>query len=765
MEASQGGSRHGYAFFAVLVLLLVVAIFARWRLDAAGASESAGPNDFSAKRAAGFLPVLLGDQQPHPVDSAANRALGQRLIDALQSAGYRPEVQEATSCSEAMRTCARVRNIIAVSEGSAAGKAVLVASHYDSVPAGPGASDNAAGVAIMVESARLLKQRPAGKNSIVFLFTEGEEAGLLGAQAFASHHPRMSDVVAVVNVEARGTSGQSILFETGRANGKLIGEFAAAAKRPLTSSLLATAYGLMPNDTDLSVFKSRGLQGLNFANGEGSSYYHTPLDNLRHIDAGTLQAQGDNIHELLKRLADADLRADGAASDAVYSDVLGFGVLQWPTHWGPFIAVGLLLAFAAAALRLRKRGALAGRGVARGIVGFVLSPVVGGVVAYALTYLLSLFNGAGRAWAASGQPFNRVLLWSAVLIAVVSLLRQLARRSDPLRLWIGLGWAWSFAACAAAIAAPGASYLFLLPAAAMAVCTLIASALPRSGEEPRGLWLLAIPAAVGFVFLFPAIHLIEVMLGFNSVAGVVAMGALLALAATFALPFAASVHAPRAHAFATAALLAAVAAGAFFALRAPAYSAQHPQPLNVMYIQTGDKAVMAVGNASNRPPAQVLKAMGGDVALAPVFAWNQTRFHSVSMPSAGLPAAALTVVAETSVSPQERRVTVRIDAPAGASVIQLLVPEAAQLRTIETDGQILDYSKSSDDYASFICRGVSCNGREIVLVLGPRKQKIAVVAMSPQLPGRAAAVASSRGEVAVPRNDGDQALVVGETQL
>jgi hypothetical protein len=87
----------------------------------------------------------------------------------------------------------------------------------------PGASDDGAAVASVLEIARILAARPPPRHPIVLLLTDGEEAGLLGALLFvqrASTYPE--DVKAAVNLEARGTSGPSLMFETGSANGWLM---------------------------------------------------------------------------------------------------------------------------------------------------------------------------------------------------------------------------------------------------------------------------------------------------------------------------------------------------------------------------------------------------------------------------------------------------------------------------------------------------------------------------------------------------------------
>ncbi|MEH2421086.1 MAG: M28 family peptidase [Nostoc sp.] len=85
-------------------------------------------------------------------------------------------------------------NIFAERPGTnKAAKAILVAAHYDTVPLSPGADDNASGVAVVLEIARLLGSRPTPW-TLQLAFFDKEEAGLLGSQAFVSKTPRLQNL-------------------------------------------------------------------------------------------------------------------------------------------------------------------------------------------------------------------------------------------------------------------------------------------------------------------------------------------------------------------------------------------------------------------------------------------------------------------------------------------------------------------------------------------------------------------------------------------
>jgi acetylornithine deacetylase/succinyl-diaminopimelate desuccinylase-like protein len=144
---------------------------------------SAPPMQFSSARALEHVRMVAG--APRPMGSPQNDAARTYLLEQLSGLGLHAEVQEVTTArlGDDGLIAGRPRNVLARLEGTTEGdKAVMLVAHYDSVPTGPGASDDGAGVAAMLETLRALKAGPPLKNDVIFLFTEGEERGLLGAR-------------------------------------------------------------------------------------------------------------------------------------------------------------------------------------------------------------------------------------------------------------------------------------------------------------------------------------------------------------------------------------------------------------------------------------------------------------------------------------------------------------------------------------------------------------------------------------------------------
>jgi Zn-dependent M28 family amino/carboxypeptidase len=84
-----------------------------------------------------------------------------------------------------------------------ASKAILVGAHYDTVALSPGADDNASGVAVMLEIARLLGYRPTPR-TLQLAFFDQEEAGLLGSQAFVSKTARLQNLGGAIVMDMVG---------------------------------------------------------------------------------------------------------------------------------------------------------------------------------------------------------------------------------------------------------------------------------------------------------------------------------------------------------------------------------------------------------------------------------------------------------------------------------------------------------------------------------------------------------------------------------
>ena len=294
---------------------------------------------FSAHRADAILRDLLQEGVPHVSGSPYNDVVRNRVIAQLESFGYETEIQSRFHCNAFYGTCSPVDNVIAIKPGSKGKNAVLLTSHYDSGWTGPGAADSGAGTAAILEIARMAADFPPFENDIVFLFSDSEENGLIGADAFASFHPLFAKVKAVINLEARGVSGSSAMFETHEGNRRIIRLLSQYVERPVANSLTYEIYKRIPNDTDYTVYKRKGVPGVNFAFSQGVAAYHSVVDDPDHLDLGSLQHHGDNAWGMLNALGDRDLDRISSKENAGYIDIFGMRLVHYPES----IVLGLAL--------------------------------------------------------------------------------------------------------------------------------------------------------------------------------------------------------------------------------------------------------------------------------------------------------------------------------------------------------------------------------------------------------------------------------------
>jgi hypothetical protein len=430
-----------------------------------------------------------------------------RIVQKLSAIGYETNIQRASI----KRDGRPIENIVCRLPGRESGPAVMLVAHYDSAPQGPGAADDGSGVAVVIEAARILKAAHPFRNSIVFLITDGEEAGLWGAKAFVNAHPWAKEIAAAVNLEARGTSGRSLMFETSENNAWLISAYAAAVKNPDTSSLYFEIYRLMPNDTDFSIFKRAGMAGMNFAFIRNAAYYHTAGDNLDHLDPGSLQHQGDNALAMIRTLAAMDL-SHPPPGNAVYTDLLGLVVIRWPERWSiPLAALATLLVAGTICSLLRTQT-------------MSLRSLICGLIAWPVLVAVPVLLGIGLKWSLSGYPGSlnlwsdypslaRAALWSEAVLVVILSTAIWSRWSGCWGMWSGVWIWWSIATLAISACLPGASYLLLIPLAVASVACVFV----RCTKLRNRPW--ANKSAITLAALFVGLFWFKCALGLEDVMG------------------------------------------------------------------------------------------------------------------------------------------------------------------------------------------------------------------------------------------------------
>jgi len=520
MDAPRHERAVGLAVAAALLVGLGAAFCGR-RLPAPQPADAA-PELVSAGRMRAVLDELAAE--PHPVGSARHELVRERLLERLRALGHEPEEQRGERRGHALV------NVLVRVPGTDPTGTLLCLAHYDSVPTGPGAGDDGVGTASWLEALRALGARGwKPRNDVVFLWSDGEELGLLGADLFADEHPLAAGVRTVVNLEAIGNGGPAVLFELGPENGARVSTYAAAVDAPTGTSLADAVYRRMPNDTDLTVFLRRGISGFNLAITSGSSAYHAPHDTPAHLDPRSQQHMAESALALAEALGSADLGAlDGP--DVTFFDLLGRGLVVYPRAWDAGV---LLVALAGVALLLcraqEERGSLW-----LGLARFPASCLATALCAFVVWWILdrvAAWLGPEQDWV-TGNTTSATLLLAGLALGVVGLelRRATGRAFDAARARAALVW-FALAAVGALVFLRGASFALSWPLVLAAAGALAFGA--RARAPARTALLLALPLAAALVLDLPILHLLVQL--FQRSPGPAVLAATLALAVTAGL--------------------------------------------------------------------------------------------------------------------------------------------------------------------------------------------------------------------------------------
>ena len=671
---------------AGIFILLAATLYAYRAPPPAGLRAS--DDEFSGDRAKAVLQDLVGDGVPHPIGSAADTRVRESIVARLSALGYRSELQSGFVCNDE-GTCGSPVNIVAtLGQRSGAEDSVLLAAHYDSVPAGPGASDDGASVASMLEIARILAARPAPRHPIVLLFTDGEEAGLLGAWLFVRAHPLAKQVKAAVNLDARGTSGPSLMFETGSANSWLMRLYASAVSSPMTNSLYYVVYKMLQNDTDFTAFKSAAYQGFNFAYIGHVGRYHTPLDNVANAGADSIQHQGDNALATVSALANTQTLRPPIA-ESVFFDGLARTLISWRTEITlPAALLSLALLLIETFVLLRNK-AVSLREISWGWAGILGASVVAtALCAGLLAFLIAIGKVPplhGASWIA--QPCGMHIAAAAIaLLAAAGASAGLARRAGIWGFWVAAALLIALLAVAGAAAVPGASFVLLLAGAAAGLgalpytFSLLGSRTPRQWTADAAALL---PIWIMFAGVFGVLRYLYTALG--SPAWPLST-LLLSLAMATLLPLLTAAGGPACRRIV--ALTSLIALGGLgFTLYLPTYSADWPEHVNVEYWYDADtgRSNYKVTADSGRLPAALAGAAHFDLIPHPRFEGSGTPAFYAPAPAHRLDAPELTLLPQAAPPSQPAaaaHLALRLRSVRGAPEALVVFPASARVADI-----------------------------------------------------------------------------------
>jgi hypothetical protein len=699
--------------------------------------SSAPDTVFSAERAMRHVAQIA--ERPHPMGSVDHGRVRDYIVGQLIALGIPPQIQLATAVGTRYQEAGRIQNIVARLHGAdptAGRKALLLMAHYDGVGAGPAASDDAAGVAAILETLRAIRalNRPLG-HDIIALFTDGEEAGLLGAAAFVREHPWAKDVAMVLNFEARGTTGRSVMFETGPGNLDAARALRAAGN-VTAGSVYATVYRTLPNDTDLSELAVLGLPALNFAFADGVERYHTSRDDVADLNPGSVQHHGSQMLALAREIANGSLPRP-RTGDGVFFDLPLAGLIVYPV--GLELPLALLCAVVVAFLAVRQR-----------------QRVLIGLLAAAAAVVLSALAGAVAGSLAKGPA-----VWSGwyatadalVAIALTTACCAIARRwVPPLALRVGALVLWTILALAAALKAPGVAYLLEWPLLLAAIALFV-----KRGRNVAD-WLASAATLLilaGFIY-----GVSVVMLGLAG-AGAIALAIVVSLVTLIVLPQIELVAGNASLLGAPWTLGIALVLMAVVALVVHP-SASHPLRSALVYAEAADADDAWLGSLAGLTNGWLRQAIGTP-AQAP--AWTSRlsdggRFAGHSVERVPLAQPAATLVGDTVID-GARHVVFRVTAPPAATDLTIRA-SGAKVLTAAIDGRVVDttrYRYHSPDWRMDYW-AVPDSGAIVALSIPVGSQiDVELTSRVPGLPPVPGVTIPARPPNVVPSQGGDMSLV------
>jgi hypothetical protein len=542
---------------------------------------------FSETNARVHVQTLAGTIGSRPSGSEANTRARIYIADQLRLFGYDVRVQETDARRPEFGLTARVSNIIGTLAGERP-EAIGLVAHYDSRHDTPGAADDAFGVAVVLEAARVLAARPDRQWTVFVLLTDAEEQGLMGAAGLTTDRDVMDRMRAYINVEAIGSRPPVMLFEAGPGNAWLTGVWARYAPNPRGGSFGTEVYRHLPSDTDFTIFRRHEIPGLNFAAAGDSYSYHTDRDVPERLSRRALRTTGDNVVAIVAAFEGVDI-TQRSAEDPTFFDIAGARALSYGPMAALVVTIASLLLGALAWVKVSAAAIRLG-GAWRWLVTFLWALAGSAVVIasmVAVTWALRATREVYHPWYA--RPDWLFLLIAAMGITVGWVMSRLGHWlpawahglrhpavtwSIALPLWLALavGSLWY---------APGAAYLWMWPLLTAGLTLLIVPAASGLAIRLASVIVLAVVATLWLRDGLEVMRFAVAVFGrMPYITPVFAYAALIALAGVMvAPPFIAATAAARPllrPSLVTALLLIAVVVATGLAYTAPAYTAEQP---------------------------------------------------------------------------------------------------------------------------------------------------------------------------------------------
>ncbi len=210
------------------------------------------------------------------------------------------------------------RNVLAFRAGQTP-EIIAVLAHYDTArTTNQGAMDDGSGVGVLLELARVFSADPTHR-SLLFVATDGEEWGMLGARELARNYPERSKIVAALSLDfvAAGKLGEITLDTVGQSAGytppwlRQISRLAALAQNMQVSEAQGLGEhierALLISGTDQGPLLDAGIPAINLGS-RSTDYarqftiYHSSQDTIDNLELASMDSYGKIAETIVRTL-------------------------------------------------------------------------------------------------------------------------------------------------------------------------------------------------------------------------------------------------------------------------------------------------------------------------------------------------------------------------------------------------------------------------------------------------------------------------------
>ncbi len=275
--------------------------------------------------------------QPHSTGTAGEKAVAEYIDQYLSALGYEttqmPFAQEPVRESDSAISGTNVIAVRHADSGAADADIVIIGAHHDAKPGIAGADDNASGVAVLLETARLLAKVPTD-TELRFVSFSGEEDGRVGSRYYAESltEEEKARVLGQIQVDEIGYKrSDSLKLCTVDGKGTFLANLLLGAEFDSDSVVLEKEI-YREALSDHNSFVSAGIPAVLLEQGDYSFENHSILDTPDLIDTRVCAAAARYLADALEVLM-ADPADSYAADSRAVSPNLGYAVQADTSLW------------------------------------------------------------------------------------------------------------------------------------------------------------------------------------------------------------------------------------------------------------------------------------------------------------------------------------------------------------------------------------------------------------------------------------------------